>query len=615
MAKQDTPLPMQTKPGSDGERGVVLVWALLTAFLVAGIVLATSDEMRAVNDQGAFAFSAKGQVEEVAQAGLIDAVAWFRSQSTQPVKSFNPKGLPPALRPSYSLPPVAQLPPELSGLASLGDEVKVNGGGNQIRITDPVTGEEIRVKLKNGQALVEKRDAEGNKVEEIIELTSGEGVENYRVKTMNGKTTITYEEDGQTETIEYDTTSGKGIPPGLAKQLEAADYYSLETVESETPELGLVRTYQLTDEIWARYTVNRGLPMEPFTDSNGNGRYDLGEDFEDINGDERWSEGSHSRDVGHARGLQSAGTIWYITSHGEIFRRVDPNQALGEGPNVRLASSTWGTELRRMGIASPAAATLCVQDGGDCKIGKDVTIRGSTAIAYDKSTKDPKISGTVTGALGAMPSFKTGYEDVFGVPWTRLMSMADIGTSTPKTSLPARIPASSLVVISGKVEFDKKTPLTGNAMVIVRGDCTIKKGSNSFFSGILYVDGDLKMEGPALVRGTTIVTGKCDIKGSGSDAVELEYDENVVSELLSRIGQYRYAKAPFRVRGKMDSKEQPATEAPVFKSAKVKSVKVKSVKVKSVKVKSVKVKSVKVKSVKVKSVKVKTKKAKSAKKK
>jgi hypothetical protein len=595
--------PAQHALRPDTERGVILVWALLTAFLVAGIVLATTDEIRAVDKQASFEFSAKGQVEEVAQAGLTDAVAWFRGQSTQPVKAFNPKGLPPSLRPAYSLPPIAKLPPELSGLAGIDAQIKVNGAGNQVRITDPVTGKETQVHLKDGQAIVTSTNPDGTKTTETVAIAGEEGVKNYRVTTSKGKTTVSYELDGRTSVVEYDNSDMAGIPAGLARQLQSADYYSLETIDSETPELGLVRTYQLTPELWARYTVSRGMAMEDFSDRNGNGRYDLGEDFEDLNGDGHWSQGSHSRDVGRSRGVNGAGAIWYVTSKGEIFRRVRSDLGLGEGPNTRLAVSTWGTELRRLSIATPAAAALCVQDGGLLRVQDRVTIRGDTAIAYGQAGGDPVIDSAakgkkkkkkkkgaadgsvIEGSVVSMPNFQTSYDDVFGVPWTRMMSMADIATSTPEKTLPARLPVDALIVITGDVTFDKQTPLSGSALVIVRGNCTIARGSNSFFTGLLYVDGDLELNGPAFLRGTTIVTGACTLRGSGSEAVELEHDAGVLTDLLARVGQYRFAKAPFRVRGKLDGPEEevvtPAPEPP--KPEKTKKTKKKSVKVKTAK--------------------------------
>lgn len=527
MNKAETATHSARPPAISGsERGVILVWALLTALLVAGVVLATSDEIRAVDRQASFEFSVKGQVEEVAQAGLTDALAWFRRQSTQPVATFEPKGLPPSLRPAHTHPRLAMFP------------VALGGEGNGIR---------------DG----------GNRIDELGQIATADGVKDYRVTTSNGVIHVSYLLDGQKYGFEYDQTSTKGLPRSLARELEAASYYSLSTIDSETPELGLVRFYELAPQVWARYTVSRGIPSEPFNDANGNGTHDASESFTDLDGDGRWSAGMHTRDVSGSRGANGAGTVWYVTSVGEIFRRPRPDLALGAGPNTRLALSAWGTELRRLTIAAPASAALCVQDGGRCQIGARTTIRGGTAIAYDQSGGDPSIrGGKVVGNLAALPDLKTSYEAVFGVPWTRLMAMADLSTSKPQGALPTPLPASSLVVIMGDVRFDEAQPLQGSAVVVVRGNCAIERGSNSFFTGVLYVDGNLSINGPALLRGTVITTGACAIRGLGSEAVEIEHDAGVASEMLGRIGQYRPAKAPFRLREKFDGVPDPAAPPP-----------------------------------------------------
>jgi hypothetical protein len=81
--------------------------------------------------------------------------------------------------------------------------------------------------------------------------------------------------------------------------------------------------------------------------------------------------------------------------------------------------------------------------------------------------------------------------------------------------------------------------------VVVLGDCFLASGSNSFFNGLLYVQGDLTMRAPAFVRGTVVATGSVDIQGTGGDYVEIDYDGSIVVNLLTLMGQYRYTKAVY----------------------------------------------------------------------
>ena len=67
----------------------------------------------------------------------------------------------------------------------------------------------------------------------------------------------------------------------------------------------------------------------------------------------------------------------------------------------------------------------------------------------------------------------------------------------------------------------------------------LEEGSNSFFSGVLYVDGDVTIRAPAFIRGTLICTGHVYLGGAGGDYVELEHEPDIVNDLLTVMGQYR----------------------------------------------------------------------------
>jgi hypothetical protein len=72
-------------------RGIALVWALFCTLVIAGIVVSGTDSFLAVERMGATDFAADGQARAVAEAGLVDAFAWFRRQQTQPVTTFAPQ--------------------------------------------------------------------------------------------------------------------------------------------------------------------------------------------------------------------------------------------------------------------------------------------------------------------------------------------------------------------------------------------------------------------------------------------------------------------------------------------------------------------------------------------
>ena len=68
-----------------------MIWALFASLIVAGVIASGSNSFRAVDAMASADFSAAGQARTVAEAGLVDALAWFRRQQTQPVTTFAPK--------------------------------------------------------------------------------------------------------------------------------------------------------------------------------------------------------------------------------------------------------------------------------------------------------------------------------------------------------------------------------------------------------------------------------------------------------------------------------------------------------------------------------------------
>jgi hypothetical protein len=322
--------------------------------------------------------------------------------------------------------------------------------------------------------------------------------------------------------------------------------------ETEDPDIGIVRSFEISPGLWGRYSVIRGTQAESFVDTNLNGIYDPDEDFSDANGDGHWTPGRWTRDITTDRGLAGSGAVWFLAARGEVYKRPDTSLPLGEGPNKRIAEAIVASEVRRLTIAPPAAAALLVSRGDNVSVGLRARIRGDTAIAYGANTGVPSLGyGEVLGNSTSVPSMSLALEDVFGVSWAELRSMADISTSDPVGGLPSVLPDYSLTVVAGDLVFDKTRPLRGNGVLVVKGDVTIESGSNSFFRGVLYVDGNLRARAPAYLRGTFMVTGDADLRGTGGDFCELEHDATMVSLLLSNMGQYRFSKAPFAPQPKL----------------------------------------------------------------
>jgi len=78
-------------------------------------------------------------------------------------------------------------------------------------------------------------------------------------------------------------------------------------------------------------------------------------------------------------------------------------------------------------------------------------------------------------------------------------------------------------------------------VVFVDGNLTVDSASNSFFTGFIYVTGNIDLRAPSLLRGA-VVCNSLEILGTG-DFAEMGYDEGALHALMSSIGQYRLSKA------------------------------------------------------------------------
>lgn len=398
------------------QRGVALIWALFASVVIAGIVAAGTDTFLAVDKIGTAEFNVDGEARSVAEAGLVDTLAWFRRQTVQPVTAFTPQ----------------------------------------------------------------------------LNLAV--------VPTIN---------------------------------------------ETDNPAVGIVREYEIMPSIWGRYEVRKTLAAETWSDSNADGRYEYGEPFTDANGNGKRDAAGNVRDVTADRGVPGSGGVWRIESRGYVYRRPNAAAPLGTSPNDLLSSSILAAEVRRLVIVPPATSALCAKTGSTVVIGAKSLIAGGkkTGLVTMTGAGSPTISaGTVTGtpATGTLSPWLDSIDNVFGVPLSVLKGMSDASWTAPSV-FPAKIGDYTLHIVPGTITFDSTRPLRGTGVVIVLGDCVVSAGSNSFFNGVLYVQGKLTIRGPVYLRGQVVVTGAVDIAGSGGDFSEILYDGSMISQVLVLLGQYRFS--------------------------------------------------------------------------
>ena len=322
--------------------------------------------------------------------------------------------------------------------------------------------------------------------------------------------------------------------------------------ETDDPTQGLVREYEVAPGIWARYEVRLTEAAEAYSDDDGNGRFDDGESFMDANGNGRWDPAGGTRDISFLRGEAVSGTVWVLESRGSLYVRPRQDEPLGAEHNTRIAAASLGTEIRRMAMAPPAAAALCADAGSAVTLGTRARVRGGTgaAVSFPGSTGSPSqdAGSEVSGApaVTSVPNYDGSLKAIFGLDLAQLKAMADLSTSDVSV-VPSDLGEYTLTVIEGDIAFTSARPLRGTGVVIVDGDCSIEGGSNSFFNGLLWVRGDLSVRAPVYLRGLCVSRSRIDIRGTGGDYAELEYDDKIIDDLMVRMGRYRTSKSVFAI--------------------------------------------------------------------
>ena len=203
-----------------------------------------------------------------------------------------------------------------------------------------------------------------------------------------------------------------------------------------------------------------------------------------------------------------------------------------------------------MTIVPPSSAAICALTGSAITVGTRGRVAGGASgagLAYSTASGSPTTSGgevTGTPPSTSVPGYVATLESVFGVGASELKSMADVSTAS-MAAVPSPVGAYTLTVIDGDATFTAAQPLRGTGIVIVLGSCTIQSGSNSWFSGLLWVQGALTVRAPCYLRGTLIAGGTVDVRGTGGDTAEIEHDAQILNNLLFLMGQYRHSKAVF----------------------------------------------------------------------
>lgn len=309
-----------------------------------------------------------------------------------------------------------------------------------------------------------------------------------------------------------------------------------QVLDTDSPEIGLAREWKITGAVWGRYEVWKEWAVDPVPERL------------------LWREKMQIGDVSADRNGSGAGSVWKIRSIGYVFRRVDPNLAFDEFPNQVLGQEVLDTEIRRLTLQPPGQASLCSTDGNSTIINAKGRIRGGAdgagifyPLGSGTPTTGPPAEQRVLGTPSLSPSatYLGSVEGVFGVTLEHLRGMSD-QIITNAADFPNPVPTNSIIITDAPVvQFDASRPLMGTGVLYFEGDVVIDPGSNSTFSGLIYVNGNLTIQAPSEILGAIVCNGNVMVQGA-ADFATVTYDDDILKALRLEIGQYRFSSAFYR---------------------------------------------------------------------
>jgi hypothetical protein len=249
------------------------------------------------------------------------------------------------------------------------------------------------------------------------------------------------------------------------------------------------------------------------------------------------------------------GNVWRVRSVGYVYERRNPGVAFNVAPNRILATEKLEAEISRLSIALPGQAAWCARVGSDVTIQKNGRVLGGASAAgiyYPQGTGTPTLltGSEVTGSPGLAPSsvYNDSMEYVFGVNEGGMQAMADLYLEDG-AAFPSPLPASSIIYVNDPGDwlvFTSSRNLSGTGIVVVKGNVRLQPGSLSFFDGLLYVDGDVEMHAPFVMKGAFLATGTVSAEGVG-DFGDLVYSDATLALLQQTLASYRISRPARRM--------------------------------------------------------------------
>ncbi len=264
------------------------------------------------------------------------------------------------------------------------------------------------------------------------------------------------------------------------------------------------------------------------------------------------------RDITFRRGKQDGnstegqGVVWSVQSEGVIYQKKDPNKTPFENPNRILQRATAAVEINRISLSVPKSPLNLTGTGTSSFNNRcEVTGDPETTHGIVRNSTTPGISGTplftLPGTATQQYQINTGSGEqnknvvnTFNMTLQELKAVSDkVYGSVTEISAVEPIPFGVTFLEgngSSTFVFNSSKPLKGSGILFVNGNLTLENDSNSAFSGLVYITGNLNM-GASNSLGGSIVANN--VTCTPSTNTTLEYNDNVMTNVRQRLGLYR----------------------------------------------------------------------------
>ena len=332
--------------------------------------------------------------------------------------------------------------------------------------------------------------------------------------------------------------------------------------KADEEQLGLVQEFEIdaAKGLWGRYEVGRseGAPTRT-------GVSQVGAHSAKYAGPIFWT----AEDVSGPRGQRDQpGSVWRMRSRGYVFTRQAAADAFTPDGTVTriLERLTLEAEVRSSKLNFRAA---CIYGFGNSLSGQDIafdegsdntdpllevldgTARGywfrSSQVQNASDVDTLNTTSNTSGDAGISTALGDQLQYVFGVASTgEVKNLAD-ATYSSIGAVPVPAGDDAFIYLQGNFTFNASKRLDGSGILFVDGDLKLDGSStDQAWEGLIFTTGKFTLSERAVVRGAVMAGKNIFLDAASGKQPKILYSESILNGLSSKLGSYRLERSTLR---------------------------------------------------------------------